>query len=333
MVIGNKYEYKVNALGEGTIDGTVVQYEGHGVELDGFLARLCVFNEPSIRLIEVPYYDTKIDYPDGIAVMDSPPVRPNVNIIPYQNTGDKLLLWLNGNVGDYWEEPITILPDDDFNEMLQYHGRDTNDDDTPDEVHFKSDDHVTQFDIFKLSHRPRRYTDFTEGTHSRIPAAQGSTSADFIDDITPNKKYYYTFRAIDNHDHVSNPSPVYECELVKDNENIYSLIRIIDMDVDMGRQVTKSGRRYLQIKPAFSQVLLNESELALDVKKVVDNQGNWELQKSDGTPVPVTLGNNATGIWGEPSLGRKFKIRLTSKKSSKKLDLNVKFSFNKDRME
>ena len=336
IVIGNKYEYKVAGIGHGSTsgaDGSTVTYNGQQERLGGFLARLCVFNEPSIRLIEVPYYDTKIDYPDGIAVMDNPPVRPDINIIPYQNTGDKLLLWLNGNVGDYWEEPISILPEDDFTEMLQYHGRDTNNDSDPDELHFKSDDHVTQFDIFKLSHRPRKYEEFLEGTHRRIDTAQGSTSADFIDDIKPNTKYYYTFRALDNHNHVSNPSPVYECELVKDNENIYSLIRIIDMDVDLGRQTTKAGRKFLQIKPAFSQALLNESELATDAKKLVNNNGEWLVANQENVEVPVTLGSAEKSIWGNSSPGRKFKIRLTSKKSSKKFDINVKFKVNKERME
>ena len=328
MVIGNKYEYKVNKIG-GMINSTV-PYPAENTytspySFGDFLARLCVFNEPLIKIIEVPYYDTKIDYPVGIAVVDTPPVRPNINIIPYQDTGDKILLWLNGSVGDYWEEPISVLPSDDFSEMLRLHGRDTNNNNTPDEVHFKSDDHVTEFDIFRLEHRPTKYTDFTQGTHTKIAAAQGSTSADFVDDIKPNTKYYYCFRAIDNHNHTSNPTSVYECEIVQDNENIYSLIQLVDMDVDVGRQVSKPVRRFLQIKPSFSQALLNESELSAEVKSISSANNDFQLQGDNSVPITAQLGKGQQSIWGEPSNGRKFKIRLSSTKSSKKLDINVKF--------
>ena len=328
MVIGNKYEYKVNKIGG--INSATVPYPAENTytspySFGDFLARLCVFNEPLIKIIEVPYYDTKIDYPLGIAVVDTPPVRPDINIIPYQDTGDKILLWLNGSVGDYWEEPISVLPSDDFTEMLRLHGRDTNDSDTPDEVHFKSDDHVTQFDIFRLEHRPTKYTDFTQGTHTKIAAAQGSTSADFVDDIKPNTKYYYCFRAIDNHNHTSNPTSVYECEIVQDNENIYSLIQLVDMDVDVGRQVSKPVRRFLQIKPSFSQALLNESELSAEVKSISSANNDFQLQGDNSVPITAQLGKGQQSIWGEPSNGRKFKIRLSSTKSSKKLDINVKF--------
>ena len=333
MVIGNKYEYKVNKIG-GISNATVVYPSGKQgpftappppSRLGDFLARLCVFNEPLIKIIEVPYYDTKIDYPLGIAVVDTPPVRPDINIIPYQDTGDKILLWLNGSVGDYWEEPISVLPSDDFSEMLRLHGRDTNNNNTPDEVHFKSDDHVTQFDIFRLEHRPTKYTDFTQGTHTKIFAAQGSTSADFVDDIKPNTKYYYCFRAIDNHNHTSNPTSVYECEIVQDNENIYSLIQLVDMDVDVGRQVSKPVRRFLQIKPSFSQALLNESELSAKVKSISSANNDFQLEGDNSATVTAQLGKGQQSIWGEPSNGRKFKIRLSSTKSSKKLDINVKF--------
>jgi len=331
MVIGNKYEYKVNKIG-GISNATVPYPAGNTstspYAFGDFLARLCIFNEPLIKIIEVPYYDTKIDYPLGIAVVDTPPVRPDINIIPYQDTGDKILLWLNGSVGDYWEEPISVLPSDDFSEMLRLHGRDTNSNNTPDEVHFKSDDHVTQFDIFRLEHRPTKYTDFTQGTHTKIFAAQGSTSADFVDDIKPNTKYYYCFRAIDNHNHTSNPTSVYECEIVQDNENIYSLIQLVDMDVDVGRQVSKPVRRFLQIKPSFSQALLNESELSAEVKSIsLGGTGNslFKLEGSNSENINAQLGKGQQSIWGEPSNGRKFKIRLSSTKSSKKLDINVKF--------
>ena len=53
-----------------------------------------------------------------------------------------------------------------------------------------------------------------------LVVADGATAASKVDDIEPNKKYYYTFRAIDNHGNVSNPSSVYEIEMVKSNDDL-----------------------------------------------------------------------------------------------------------------
>jgi len=100
------------------------------------------------------------------------------------------------------------------------------------------------------------------------------------------------------------------------------------MDVDVGRQVSKPVRRFLQIKPSFSQALLNESELSAEVKSIsLGGTGNslFKLEGSNSENINAQLGKGQQSIWGEPSNGRKFKIRLSSTKSSKKLDINVKF--------
>ena len=86
-------------------------------------------------------------------------------------------------------------------------------------IRFKADEPATGFEIFKLDKRPRQYLDFAEGEPIRIGGEEDSPSAaSYIDtNIKPNKKYYYTFRSVDAHGKLSNPTAVYECELVKND--------------------------------------------------------------------------------------------------------------------
>ena len=48
------------------------------------------------------------------------------------------------------------------------------------------------------------------------PLANRARAYDFIDDVEPNKKYYYTFRTMNFAKQMSNPSPIYEIELQSD---------------------------------------------------------------------------------------------------------------------
>ena len=88
--------------------------------------------------------------------------------------------------------------------------------------------------------KPKSYQDFKNGyvkiaeTDVNPFTAQSATAASFIDSIEPNKKYYYTFRAVDVHDKISNPSPVYQVEIINDNGTI----------LPISRSVTGTGNRF-----------------------------------------------------------------------------------------
>ena len=128
-----------------------------------------------------------------------------------------------------------------------------------------------------------------------------------IDFIEPNQKYYYIFRAVDKHGHISNPTTIYEVELVKQDGSVYSLISVVDEFAESPKASTKSMRRYLHIKPNtensfIDRIALGERAEAKDIER-------------------VNLGIGDERIWG-----KKFKIRLTSKNSGKKIDFNLNFT-------
>ena len=315
LVVGNRYEYKVSEVGGGTQPA-----------LDPYNARLCILNEPVLQIIPVPFYDSIRDYPNGIRVMPRPPVRPDVNIIPYRGISDRVLIWLNGNVGDYWEPPISILPDDQakFDNLLTAYGRNLSGGPVLDELNFKNDSNIAEFQVFRITKKPRTYSDYKDAKPLKL-VANDATATSFVDGIRPNKKYYYIFRAVDEYGYVSNPSSVYEVENEKINDDTYLHINILDMFLDPQRQISKSGRRFLQIKPAFLQTKLNSD--------VLDGIWSWDgskenpvLRQRDNNNTNIELGNFVEkSIWGESSQQKKYKIRLRSKHSGKKIDFNFKF--------
>ena len=114
---------------------------------------------------------------------------------------------------------------------------------------FSADDYPGFYQIFRSVTRPTSYDSFATAP---IKSLNAKHSSSFIDEILPNTKYYYTFRTIDRHGHPSNPSPVYEIEMVDDDGTVYMLISIIDFeDVDPPGSNKKVFQKFLQIDPAF----------------------------------------------------------------------------------
>ena len=119
----------------------------------------------------------------------------------------------------------------------------------------------------------------------------------FEETILPNTKYYYTFRAIDIHNHISNPTQVYEVELIDEKGAVKPIIRLFDMEQKENKTSVKDCQKYIYLKPTLKQ-----------------------LYYSDQPEVD--------GIFTSTEKPKKYKMRLTSKGSGKKIDIN--FSFKKE---
>ena len=280
LVIGSKYKYKEVLNGSGNF------------------AFVKVHLEPSLKMIEIPYY-RKV-----IRMLDNPPVHPDVEFIPYRGVNNRVRIQFNGNVGKYEMHPVAINSRDDrqINKFNTAQSR------LPGEkIEYESDDHPAKFQVWRTDKKPRRWTDFA-GNLRKTVLTCSSTSATCIDKIRPNKKYYYAFRSIDVHGHISYPTAIYEYEMVDDAGSIYPLMRVITLDPMEPTVPEKSAKRYVRIYPSLDNTLIDS--------KVVDG---LETGKEIAT---VPLGIRPEG---EPAWGKKFKIRITSKNTGKKFDVNVTF--------
>ena len=235
---------------------------------------------PSIVMMEDLYFRT----PD-IIISDNPPISPDVNIVPYRAVNDRILILLNNMIDSHRLPPIEILDSDndkfEFNKKAQL---------TPDDkILFSSDDAIKKYEIFRTEKEPYSYTDF-----ERI---EQTSKTHYVDQITPNKRYWYCFRSIDDHGNISNPTAVFEVELVDDQGAVRPMIRVFNFKEPKNSQAIKECQKYLMIRPSFEQIYY-------DGEKDLDHMFN---NKDDTTK-------------------RKFKIRLTSKSTGRKIDFNVAFN-------
>ena len=160
---------------------------------------------------------------------------------------------------------------------------------------------------------PETYSSFAQIGSKVITVPTHVRTAVIDDDIEPNKDYYYTFRAKDERG-ISNPGFVYKIRMVSYENGIYMDLKEYDMNKKKDH-VTIPFREFFQIEPSNLQGTVNFS--SYDVTDV-------EFKKS--APVEnIPLGNDAlNSIWG-----KKFKLRIISKSSDKKIDLILKFKQNK----
>jgi len=125
-------------------------------------------------------------------------------------------------------------------------------------------------------------------------------SAHYEDMIVPNRKYYYSFKSVSYHGEKSKYSPVFEVEVLKDSDEYKLVVSEYHFPETKDFEFSKSLKRIMKIDPNIERVLFSKQE----------SKTNWELD--NGTL--LQKGQNKT-----------FKIRVTSKHTGKKMDINLRF--------
>lgn len=304
---------------DSVLGSSPILVEGKEIAATALTTKITVRSKPNCQLLKVPYASIK-----G-RVLDKPPIFPDALITPYKGQNNKVLITLNQNVGEYYMKPIIINAEEQeqYQKMLEAQKITENDQDNP-PIEYKADDAVARdgyFEVYRMSRKPRLYSDFKDklvtiirGYHELEVGHMDVNSVALRDTIQPNRKYYYMFRVVDVHGHVSNPSPVFEVELVDDNGTVYMIQKIVEFAKPNNKTTNKDVKKYIQIKPTFEQSLLNVPPSASPLPSAFD-------YGKIGTQGDINLGMVPTKIWG-----KKFKIRLTSKSSGKQIDLNVTFT-------
>lgn len=289
LVIGNKYRYNIESI------------QNQSALVEAIIS-------PSVVIVEVPLIE-KI-----VRIFDLPPIAPDVNLVPLKDNNDRIKILLNSGIGRFTDFPIIIEEGDGefFKTEREVQGKE---EDEP--IDFNSDDPPQQFQVFRTDERPTKYSDFENKLVAVIDTLHNGvrlSSGEYLDILEPNTKYWYVFRSIDIHDNISNPSPVYEVEIVDDGGAVYPLISTIEMKVEKKQKKTKQARKLIFIRPTLSQGTINEIESNLfDV---------------DGNAIETVKGKEdfVLGIEDEKVWGKNYKIRLTSRKTGRKIDVNVSFA-------
>jgi hypothetical protein len=297
-IIGTKYKYMSLAAMEDLYVGNDHKIHGHfHVEL-----------EPTIKLVEIPIFKT------SGKVLAPPPIPPEVNIISYKGVSNRMMFYFNTQVGETYEEPLAFDEGERKNNQQFLRNRKTAKDG---EILYRTTAAISSVHVYRVPQRPENYEDFKDNllmtvmTDVDIKTDLRAGSIGKIIKQKPNKKFYYMFRAVGFHGEVSNPSPVYEVELYNDGGVSYPIVRLVDLTPINPKTNTREVRNLLRITPRITQAMVNEEASG--------------LIREDGTLGRALRNNIVLGVEDESLFGKRFKIRLTSKDTGKKIDLNVNF--------
>jgi hypothetical protein len=310
IVVGSEYEYS-NLETYGPIVGGL---EGRQ---DQRAATFDITIAPSIKIIEVPFFVS------SGKIVDNPPLEPEVKFIPIKGRPNILKMHFETGTGVADLEPIafTDAEAEDYDQIAFNQKR------TDGQLTFRADDGATAFRIYRVAKPPVSYDDFANSllvvARTMVNSGKVNFDASSVTKIirqTPNKKFYYIFRTEDFHGHISIPSPVYEIELYNDGGAGYPIIRQYEFGSINPKTTIKSARKLIQIVPRFTQAFLNE-----EASRLIDEEG--EVRKATGRKGIIL------GLEDESLFGKRFKIRLTSRDTGKKVDLNVDFKTKRIRSE
>ncbi|HHZ97537.1 MAG TPA: hypothetical protein EYN67_18800 [Flavobacteriales bacterium] len=268
-----------------------------------------------IKIVEVPIYSQQV------RILDSGPLSPEVQIIPLKDSPDTIHIMLNNRIGREELDPITLVSGSDtdiFTTQAQAQRLRPGD-----KLTFESEDRPSKFQIFRTETRPTEWSDFGDNLHLELDTAVSSVydittvdksfgtnsyahAAAVRDNIEANTKYYYTFRTVDVHGFISNPTEIYQVELVNNDGTTYLLIEAVDFALKVPKQSTRHFRRYLKIAPKITQVMVDTEEY----------DSAWDA-KSNG----MNLGIQDVPVWG-----KEFKIIIRSKKTGREAHLYTTFN-------
>lgn len=310
------YDYEINSYNIVIGSSITTTKETLSTVSDGSFATLEYVTKPKVTLVETPVYRI------SNKIVDDPPLRPEILTISMKNVNNKIKFYINNSTGEENDFFYSINPNEE--ESLKV----TNTMFTSmpmDKVKFKSDDIASAFEIYRLTTKPINYSKFSNNLLTTISTDYDKTtlvkasSASFEDTIKPNTKYYYVFRSIDFHGHISNPTDVYEIEMVDDDGSIYLRKNILNIkDFKPNKKGSKTLKKLFYIKPEILQTLINTDSLN---KSGITN--SYDI---------FTLGNpNVLGVATSPVWDKKFKLRFVSKKTGKMFDLNIQLEVENDK--
>jgi len=272
------------------------------------LADFNLYVEPCCEIIEIPLFARTLK------VLDSPP--NSCTATPFQFLDNSHRIGFNIFAESFEERPFPItITDDDAEKRLEYlHSKNMLE---YDDLSIFSESPARYIQIFKTRKKPTSFQDFQDKLSATIDLRiQNSPEFNFsnyiaADKLMPNTQYYYVFRLLNENKMPGPLSQIIVAELVDDGGYIYSLFDTLDSAdfvPDPYTKTSKAVKKIFQLEPNINQISLDTSQADF-------------LQTAASQMDNVQVGAAGTDlIWG-----KKFKIRLTSKKTGKKIDLNVNY--------
>jgi hypothetical protein len=273
----------------------------------------CNFSyEPVVKLIEIPIISKTMK------VLDHP--GNALTIKPYQLIGQDRRMGFDFNYNTFQVKQFPgVITDDDVEYRDDYYN--ANDLISGEDIVSSPISPASAIEIYRLDQKPESLTDFDGNLYNSVSLVNEEQPqytynfTSFVDDVTTNTKYYYLFRAITRAGEISHQSLVYEIQLIDDGGYNYAIINTLtedDLKVAPFETVSRTFKKLIHLQPNLSQVQLSfqNADFTQDASTQLSN---------------VSVGNAEDLIWDKT-----FKIRLTSRKTGKKIDFNVTYKLKSD---
>ena len=264
--------------------------------------------EPSLRLLEIPLFSKTLK------VLDNPP-NP-LALDPFHLLNASQTLGFEARYETFVPRlfPKVISSEDEKTKQEYLNAKDLIGED---EIVEETISQHRYLEVYRVSEKPSSYADFADNLVTTLDMKiQDSIytlpSTVFYDTITTNQKYYYIFRTLNENGMIGQLSEIYEAELVNDGGYTYSTFDVLfeeDLEEEIFINPSLTFKKLIQLQPNMSQISFNDENV------------NYE-DTAASQMANMTIGTADDMIWDKT-----FKIRLTSKKTGKKIDLNVTYKY------
>lgn len=170
------------------------------------------------------------------------------------------------------------------------------------------------FEVFRMEKMPKNWDEVDNYKIAEIRHPMPSTSTIIKQNVAIGKKYYYVFRSINSHGLLSNPTPIYQIEMKEDADESFLEIEAVYFKEEEKYQSSRTMTKDIQILPSALHTIFDQSQAPSSLGTIKGKVRELNL-----------------GIAEEPIWGKRFKFRITSKDTGKKIDINVNVELTKNK--
>ncbi len=274
---------------------------------------------PEIRIVEIPVGNSLT------TVVEPPPLSPIIKFSNYVNADHKIKISLSDrsgiNLSDRFRKTMIPINQQDqiyIDKLYSYN-----------KSMYPYSSQVAsfgKFEVYRTTEKPNSVSDF-EGQLMQV--VDSATLDKYgrkkikkfytIHNLEHGKMYYYLFRALTHDNNFSNYSPVYQVQKIKDADNTILNVSSFHFTSIDRSEYNATFRKFLKLGiPDYHTTITS-----------VDAGGN-QVESAYGPDVDIHLGDELEDrLWDYDDLTKKYiKLRIESKSTGKKIDLNLIFNYN-----
>ena len=263
---------------------------------------------PSAKIVEVPILSKQV------TILDAPPPAPLATPFYIKNDSQQIGFNVKLDVATNKSFPTTIGAE----EAIYKEKFEMSYDLLPNEKFILHPVSLPQsIELLRIEQKPNSLADF-EISNSKVQSLmipnfyQTYRDTTIYDKIETNKKYFYLLRVLNEVGSPAFCSPVIQAELISDGGYKFAIFESFDEQELGNKEFSKSIEQFkklINIVPNINNFVVNQDNADFG-QKAEDQIGNVSFGASDQELV-----------WNKT-----FKLRLTSKKTGKKIDINLTYS-------